>query len=208
MRIGILADIHEDLDHLRWAIDVLRQQGADPLVVLGDVCGMHSRLEETAVLLDEAGAIGVWGNHDFGLCQDNPRPEDRQRYGEQVLGFMGRLRPRLEVDGCLFTHVEPWLDPEKIEDLWYFDGPPETPEQVARIFAAAPNRVMFVGHYHRWLLVTPDGLQPWSGDEPTVLVEGNHYLVAIHAVCAGRCALFDTETNELIPYADGSVGSG
>ena len=150
---------------------------------------MHASLEETAVLLDEAGAIGVWGNHDFGLCRDNPRSEDRQRYGERVLGFMGRLRPRLEVEGCLFTHVEPWLDPEKIEDLWYFDGPPETPEQVARIFAASPNRVMFVGHYHRWLLVTPEGLQPWSGDEPTVLEVGNRYLVAIHAVCAGRCAL-------------------
>jgi hypothetical protein len=204
MRIGILADIHEDLDHLRWAIDVLREHRAKRLVVIGDVFELGHRLEETVMLLDEAGATGVWGNHDFGLCRENPRPEDRQRYGERVLGFMGRLRPRLEVEGCLFTHVEPWLDPEKIEDLWYFDGPPETPEQVARIFAAAPNRLMFVGHYHRWLLVTPGGLQPWSGDEPTVLEAGNRYLVAIHAVCAGRCALFDTGTNELIPYAAGA----
>jgi predicted phosphodiesterase len=204
MRIGILADIHEHLDHLRRAIDVLGEQGADCLVVLGDVFELGHRLEETVTLLDEAGAIGVWGNHDFGLCRDNPRPEDRQWYGEMVLDFMGRLRPRLEVEGCLFTHIEPWLDPEKIEDLWYFGGPPDTPEQVARIFAAAPNRVMFVGHYHRWLLVTPEGLQPWSGAEPTVLEMGKRHLVAIHAVCAGRCALFDTKTNELIPYAAGA----
>jgi predicted phosphodiesterase len=208
MRISILADIHEDLDHLRWAIDALSRHGADRLVVLGDVCGMHAGLEETVVLLDEARAIGVWGNHDFGLCRDNPRPEDRQRYGDGVLDFMGRLQPRLEVEGCLFTHVEPWLDPEKIEDLWYFDGPPETPEQVSRIFTSVPNRVMFIGHYHRWLLVTPEGLQPWSGDEPTVLGVGSRYLVAVHAVCAGRCALFDTGTNELIPFAYGPVGSG
>jgi predicted phosphodiesterase len=204
MRIGILADIHEDLDHLRWAIDVLREQRADRFVVLGDVCGMQTGPAETAVLLDEADAIGVWGNHDFGLCRDNPRPEDRRRYGERVLDFMGRLQPRLEVEGRLFTHVEPWLDPEKIEDPCYFDGPPETPEQVARIVASVPNRMMFVGHSHRWLLVTPEGLQPWSGIEPTVLEVGNRYLVAIHAVCAGRCALFDTETNELIPYAAGA----
>jgi predicted phosphodiesterase len=204
MRIGILADIHEDLDHLRWAIDVLVEHGADRLVVLGDVFELGLRLRETVALLAEAGAIGVWGNHDFGLCRDNPRPEDRQRYGERVLDFMGRLRPRLEVEGCLFTHLEPWLDPEKIEDLWYFDGPPETPEQVARIFAAAPNRVMFIGHYHRWLLVTPEGLRPWSGDEPIVLEVVNRYLVAAHAVCAGRCALFDTGTNELIPLAAGA----
>jgi hypothetical protein len=64
---------------------------------------------------------------------------------------------------------------------------------------------MFVGHYHRWLLVTPEGLQPWSGDGPTVLEAPHRYLVAIHAVCAGRCALFDTGTNELIPFAAGAV---
>jgi predicted phosphodiesterase len=29
MRIGILADIHGNLTHLRWAIDVLREQRAD-----------------------------------------------------------------------------------------------------------------------------------------------------------------------------------
>ncbi len=206
MRIGILADIHEHLDHLRWAIDVLSEQGADRLVVLGDVFELGHRLRETVALLTQAGAIGVWGNHDFGLCRDNPKPEDRQRYGDAVLAFMGRLRPRLEVEGCLFTHIEPWLDPEKIEDLWYFDGPPETPEQVARIFAAVSNRVMFVGHYHRWLLVTPEGLQSWSGDEPTVLEVGNRYLVAIHAVCARKCALFDTGTNELISFDAGPEG--
>ena len=100
---------------------------------------------------------------------------------------MARLRPRLEVEGCLFTHVEPWLDPEKIEDLWYFEGPPETPEQVARIFAAVPTRVMFVGHYHRWLMVTPEGVRPWSGDVAVVLDAGDRYLVAIHAVCREVC---------------------
>ena len=139
MRIGILADIHESLTNLRWAIDVLHEQGADRLVVLGDVFELGHRLKETVDLLADAGAIGVWGNHDFGLCRDNARPEDRERYGERVLAFMGSLQPRMEVDGCLFAHVEPWLDPEKIEDLWYFEGLPETTERVARSFAAVPN---------------------------------------------------------------------
>jgi hypothetical protein len=161
---------------------------------------MHTGLEETASLLDDAGAIGVWGNHDFGLCSDNPTAEDRSRYSKRLLDFMGRLRPRLEIDGCLFTHVEPWLDPEKIEDLWYFDGPPETPEQVTRIFRAVQNRVMFVGHYHRWLLVSSEGVQVWSGEEPIILGVESRHLVAVHAVCCGKCALFDTGTNELIPF--------
>ena len=206
MRIGILTDIHEAADELRRAIAVLRTHGADRLVFLGDVCGMHADLEETVRLMDEAGVEGVWGNHDFGLCGGNPTDEDRRRYSERLLAYMGRLRPRLEVEGCLLTHVEPWLDPEKIEDLWYFDGPPESPERVARIFAAAPNRVMFVGHYHRWLLVTPEGLQPWSGDEPIVLEPGGRYLVSVDAVYGGKCALFDTATGLLTPFNVGRTG--
>jgi predicted phosphodiesterase len=206
MRIGILADIHEYVDELRRALVALKEHGAERFVVLGDVCGMDTHLEETVTILDEAGAIGVWGNHDFGLCRDNPTDEDRLRYSDRLLHFMGRLQPRLELEGCLFTHVEPWLDPEKIEDLWYFDGPPETPEQVARIFAAVSNRVMFVGHYHRWLLVTPEGLQPWEGEGPILLRAEERYLVAIHAVCAGKCAVFDTRTSELVPLDVGLGG--
>ena len=143
-----------------------------------------------------SGAITISGS--AAITQDQ---RIRERYGERVLAFMGCLQPRMEMDGCLFSHVEPWLDPEKIEDLWYFEGLPETTEQVARSFAAVPNRLIFVGHYHRWLLATPEGLQPWVGDRPIVLDAAHRYLVAVHAVCDGRCALFDTGTNQLIPLA-------
>jgi predicted phosphodiesterase len=206
MRIGILTDIHEAVGELRRALAVLRRHGADRLVVVGDVCATHTDLEATVALLDEAGVVGVWGNHDFGLCRGNPTDEDRTRYSGRVLEFMGRLRPRLEVEGCLFTHVEPWLDPEEIEDLWFFEGPPESPERLARIFSAAPNRVMFVGHYHRWLLVTPGGVQSWSGGGPIVLGAGVRHLVAVDAVCQGHCALFDTATGLLTPFDVGRDG--
>jgi hypothetical protein len=65
---------------------------------------------------------------------------------------------------------------------------------------------MFIGHYHRWLLVTPEGSQPWSGDGPIELKAGNRYLVAINAVCQGKFALFDTETRLLTPFDLGQSG--
>jgi hypothetical protein len=199
MKLGILADIHEAEDELRWALGVLKDQGVDRLVFLGDLCERLIRLEECVAILEEARVTGVWGNHDFGLCRDNPTPHDRQRFGERVLGFMGQLQARLEIDGCLFTHVEPWLDPEKIEDLWYFEGPPVTPEQFARIFGANGHPVMFVGHYHRWLHVTEGGIAPWTGDTPIVLDPDRRHLVVIDAVFSGKCARFDTETRLLTP---------
>jgi Calcineurin-like phosphoesterase superfamily domain len=202
MKLGILADIHEQTDELRKAIDLLQQHGAERFVVLGDFFEMGKRIDETARLLRDVAAVGVWGNHDIGLCFDLD-DKVRQRYSATVLDFMGSLQPRLEIDGCLFTHVEPWLDPHKIEDLWYFDGPPDTPEKLARSFAAVPNRLMFIGHMHRWLIGTPEGVMTWQGDRRLCLDFADRYLVVVHAVWSGKCALFDTKTNDLIPFGEG-----
>jgi hypothetical protein len=203
MRLGILADIHEHAKELQKAIAMLRQHGADRFVVLGDVFGTGKRIEQTVRLLLDVGAVGVWGNHDVGLCFD-PGETACRRYSAAVLAFMGGLQPHLEIDGCLFTHVEPWLDPHRVEDLWYFDGPPDTPEKLARSFGAVPNRVVFLGHFHRWLLGTPAGLLPWRGDRPVCLDATKRYLVVIHAVWDGKFALFDTKTDELTPFGEGS----
>ena len=202
MRLGLLADIHEQTEQLRKTIDVLQRHGAERFVVLGDVFETGKRIEETVSLLQDVQAVGVWGNHDVGLCFD-PGEAVRQRYSAAVLHFMGRLQPRLEIDGCLFTHVEPWLDPHKAEDLWYFDGPSDSPEMLARSFAAVPHRVLFIGHMHRWLLGTPAGVLPWRGDRPLRLDSANRHMIVLHAVWDGRCALFDTQTGDLTPFGEG-----
>jgi hypothetical protein len=60
-----------------------------------------------------------------------------------------------------------------------------------------------MGHLHRWLLGTPDGLLPWQGETPVRLDHSRRHLVVVHAVWDGWCALFDTQTNDLIPFAAG-----
>ena len=50
MKLGLLADIHEDVERLRWALRQLEVSGIDQLVVLGDVRDLfheESRLAET-----------------------------------------------------------------------------------------------------------------------------------------------------------------
>jgi hypothetical protein len=89
-----------------------------------------------------------------------------------------------------------------VEDLWYFHGPPDAPEKRARSIAAPRQRTLFIGHLHRWLLGTPDGLLPWRGDRPVSLDATKRHLVVIHAVWDGRFALFDTKTDELIPFGE------
>lgn len=200
MKIGILADIHEHVEELRNCLAVLQGARADRLVTLGDVCHAGERIEETVALLEEAGVIGVWGNHDIGLAWE-PEASIRQQYNERVLKYMTALRPRLQLEGCHFSHVEAWLDPHKVEDLWWFEGPPLSPESLARSFPAVPHRILFLGHFHRWLLATPQGAMPWRGEAPIRLEPDQRYLIVVHAVWDGRCALFDTVTGELVPFS-------
>src|SRR5437762_3086949 len=110
MRLGLLADIHEAVGLLREAITLFRRSGVDEILCLGDVCAMHTDLEETVRVLRDAAVVGVWGNHDFGLCQPGTDSLG-DRFSGELFAYMRTLQPRLVRDDCLFTHVEPWLDP-------------------------------------------------------------------------------------------------
>jgi len=200
VRIGLLADIHDDAERLSAALAQFARQRADRIVVLGDTltCVSDPDCVRVTELLRAAGAIGVWGNHDFGLCHDVSY-EVQRGADPRVLEFMATLRPNLEVGGCLFSHVEPWLDPWDVSQLWWYDGPPDTAEKAARSFAAVDQRFLFLGHFHRWLLMTPTGAVPWPGTEPIGLGACERCLVVVAAVFEGNCAIFDTERTELIP---------
>ena len=120
MRIGLLTDIHEEVAHLRTALRVLVAEGVDTIVQIGDACDSfgpgRDRLE-TAELLSNAGAVGVWGNHDVGFCNEVPK-EIRQETDSRILEYMAGMKSQLVVEGCHFSHVEPWLDPHSILDLY------------------------------------------------------------------------------------------
>lgn len=198
MLLGLLADIHEAVEPLREALALFARQGVEEVVVLGDICRMHRRLGETVALLREARAVGVWGNHDFGLCHDISE-DIRRRFAPSILEYMQTLRPTLVREDCLFTHVEPWLDPNDLVQLWYFDPAPQTMEEFARSFDAVPQRVLFSGHVHRWTVATPAGRVEWDAIAPIRLAPPGRYFVTVGAVVAGHAAMFETTTGDLMP---------
>ncbi len=198
MKLGLLTDIHEHVEFLRVALGTFERERVDQIFVIGDIFETGERIEETCRLLAEHRAIGVWGNHDFGLCS-NPDSRTWAKYPRSVLDFMTSLWPRLEISDCHFTHVEPWLDPENVLDLWYFDGIPDNTAKLARIFAAVPSRHIFTGHFHQWLLATPDRLLGWMGHEPIVLNPGRYFTI-VGALCLGKFAIFDLESCRLVPF--------
>ena len=198
MKLGILADIHEDVENLATALGLLREQAVERIVVLGDLFETGRRIGETVALLADAGAVGVWGNHDLGLCHE-PDARVRARNAGPVFEYMQTLGPRLELDGCRFSHGLPCWDPTD-PAIYYLGSRPESDEGRADAFTASACRVAFMGHFHRWLAATPEGLLDWAGGSPIVLDAGKRYLVVVAAVCDGWCAVFDTKSGELVPY--------
>ena len=77
-------------------------------------------------------------------------------------------------------------------DLWYFDGPPDEHGRLDRIFNAVSNRSLFAGHFHKWLLATPQGIIDWCGDRVIHLDGDSRYSdIAVDVIAArgvDRCA--------------------
>ena len=199
MKLGLLADIHEDVERLRVALERFRREAVDQVVVLGDVAEMNRRLGETCQLLLDAGAIGVWGNHDYGFSQG---PGFVDRYAEPIRQFMPTLKPCLEMDRCLFSHIEPWLDATDMAQLWHYEGLPRTAREVGRSFAVTSARLLFVGHFHRWMAATAEGDLAWGGAEPLRFEAGTRYFVAVGALCNGASGILDLSECVLWPYHD------
>jgi hypothetical protein len=196
MRLGLLADIHEEVEWLRRAIDALQKDDVSKFVVLGDVFDTGQRIAETVDVLRRLDSVGVWGNHDFGLCR-HVEAEVRDRYAAPVLDYFGGLQPWLEVAGCRFQHIEPFLNSEDLEDLWSYGG--GSPLNAERSFSACSHQRIFMGHIHRWEVVTPSGVFDWTGAAPVRLGRDQRCLIVVHAVQQGWCGWYDVEEDVLHP---------
>lgn len=201
MRIGIVADIHDAVAPLERALALFRERGVDVVVTLGDAFESIRPGDpgvEVGRLLAEAGPVGVWGNHDVGVSDAVPE-SIRAIADPRLLEYAAALTPQRVVSGCRFCHIEPWKDARSLEDLWIFEGVPETGAQAQRSFDAVPERVLFIGHFHIWRVLRADGPVDWDGTRPLRLEVPARYLVLVAPVEEGWCATFDTATGELTP---------
>jgi hypothetical protein len=100
----------------------------------------------------------------------------------------------------MFTHVGPWLDPTDFFQLWRYEGEPESVEQAAKSFDCTTHRFLFVGHFHRWRVITDCEPLDWAGTSPLDLSKCGRALISVGALCDGQFAIFDTESSELTPH--------
>ena len=195
MRLGLVTDIHSRAAELARALCLFRDQGVEQVVSIGDAVdafGHHDGAVEVVTLLKTCGAVGVWGNHDFGLCHDTSARQ-RARFGPAALEFLSAARPSLELDGCYFSHKEASVDANDLMQLWSAEEEPlDLLSRAVAGLATAPHNRQFVGHHHRWWAATAQGQIDWDGSRPLFLQPGKRYFVVVAAVFQGWCAVLDT----------------
>jgi hypothetical protein len=202
MLLGLITDVHSHADELARALALFRRHGVDRVVTVGDTIDAFARSDgasAVASLLLDADAMGVWGNHDFGLRGD-VTAEAQARFPPHVFEFMARMQPRLVLDDFHFSHKEASADPHDAAQLWDISETPlELREKAALGFQSTKARCQFVGHYHRWWAATSAGAVIWQGGHPLAMNPPERYFVVVAAVCDGWCALFDTHCALLEP---------
>lgn len=75
MLIGILSDAHGNATALKACLRLLKMQGAERFLFLGDAIGYFPRNAETCRLLQKAHALCIMGNHEAMLLGHLPLPE-------------------------------------------------------------------------------------------------------------------------------------
>ncbi len=66
-RIGVLSDIHGNLEALEATLQALEQDDVDHLIQLGDLVGYNANPSECLELARRRGIRGVAGNHDLAI---------------------------------------------------------------------------------------------------------------------------------------------
>jgi putative phosphoesterase len=68
-RIGIISDIHGNLEALEAVLKAVRSDGVDYLVQLGDLVGYNADPQECLQIIKNSNVISILGNHDLAVLE-------------------------------------------------------------------------------------------------------------------------------------------
>ncbi|HET9581635.1 MAG TPA: metallophosphoesterase family protein [Gemmatimonadota bacterium] len=151
MLIGILADVHANLQALEAVLAWLDARRVDDLVCLGDVVGYGGDPERCVEIVRERCSVTVRGNHDHAVFDPGLRKDfnDHARraverhaeiLGEAEVAWLRSLPAVLTREGLALGHAA-FTDPEAY--------PYVTDSTIAAAeLAAMPGRIGFIGHTH------------------------------------------------------------
>jgi putative phosphoesterase len=151
MKLGLIADVHADLDALKLALDILQGQGVNQVICAGDLVDKGLNGDAVVRLLRERQIPCVMGNHDEKAERTQYWTE--RTYGansplllkEETLDFLMHLPLNWTFEWenmrVLLAHGRPWSN----EEYLYPYSDKDTFREVLR---HAQADVVILGHTH------------------------------------------------------------
>ncbi len=184
MRLGVVSDIHCNLNGLREALEVMGP--IDQLLCLGDAIDRSRFSNDVIRLLKELDAHFVLGNHEETfLAEHGPSKPQREGADPDLVAYLAAqpLRRTLTYGSktVLMLHSTPW----EPRGEYIFPHNEKLP-----LFADAGADYVLYGHTHAHVIRRVNGVvivNPGSAGEGRDSSDGRHL----------SCAVLDTETDEV-----------
>lgn len=214
MRFGLMSDIHANREAYEASIALLRGEGVDQFVILGDIVGYGADpsfcVDQTARLVED-GAIALKGNHDAGAL--DPASVSMNQYAKAAIDWTARQLDSAQRDflrdlamshrqgEALFVHS----DASAPTDWRYVTGAREAEISMG----ATDARVTICGHVHTPAVYNALPLKPPVPFAPKSniaipLLANRKWLAVLGAVGQPRdeipsasCAVYDDEKKTL-----------
>jgi len=207
LRIGVVSDIHANLEALEVVLAVLDNEGIDYLACLGDVVGYGAQPNECCDRIRELADVTVLGNHDAAVCGRMDYSYYRAAARHALDWHAGKLSAEnmAWLEGLSYEHK---LD----DEITFCHGSPLALEEFEYIFALDQMRdvvahsedqarITFIGHSHLCKCFAFDA----EGADEVLrtrfdLEADRQYILTVGSVGQPRdydnracCAIYDTE---------------
>lgn len=219
MLIGVLSDIHSNVIGLSRALKILKENGADKIVCLGDVVGYGNDPTGAMELVSTYCDIVIKGNHDYAVSTDC----SLVFYNEFAKKIILKQRKKIGNDGKLYLNNLPLSVKEKNvtfvhaslpnPEQWLYPARTVNPENqiiyvIPRdIFKSMETDFLFVGHSHEPGIIfqSIDGTIRFSSTIPNHWVNmknSRKTIIDVGSVSMPRgegistCLLFNAEKGE------------
>lgn len=155
MKIGIISDIHGNLEAFEAVLQDIKLQKVDATWCLGDIVGYGANPNECIDLIRSNNIICVMGNHEhvtsvvFDTDDYNPYAQDGISWTRSVLTkesrtYIAKLPLKLELGNFTLVHGSPKQPFEYITSLW----------EAEQAIPYLKTRFCLIGHSHIPMVAT------------------------------------------------------
>ena len=152
MKIGIISDIHSNLEALDIMLKRLAAESVERIYCLGDIVGYGANPNECVERVRETCAISILGNHD-AACTGHTSPDYFNSYARSAIEWTSRVLtednltylkslPLTHEDNNLFLVHATLKEPA----AWNYIT--NQAEAEVNLELLAPNTTCFIGHSH------------------------------------------------------------